>query len=94
MIILHSSSLISNVSIKPRTTLSKNNNDDCSNKLPNGCSDPSTLCFVPAGNSITVSANSPIGESGLVVNNTTLAPNDCAFQLISVNVQLNPNQIK
>ena len=60
----------------------------------NGCSDPSTLCFVPAGNSITVSANSPIGESGLVVNNTTLAPNDCAFQLISVNVQLNPNQIK
>lgn len=34
---------------------------------------------MPAGNSITVSANSPIGESGLVVNNTTLAPIDCAF---------------
>ena len=51
-------------------------------------------CVLCHGNSITVSANSPIGESGLVVNNTTLAPNDCAFQLISVNVQLNPNQIK
>ena len=53
--------------------------EDCSNRLPNGCSEPSASCFVPAGKVITVSATSPILDSVLVVIKAILAPTECAF---------------
>ena len=68
-----------NVSIKFKTTASKNNCADCSKRLPNGCAEPSASYLVPAGNSIVVSASSPIFESGFVVTNATRAPSPLAF---------------
>ena len=40
---------MSSSDINPKTTLSKNIREDCSNKLPSGCIEPSASCFVPAG---------------------------------------------
>ena len=37
--------------------------EDCSNRLPNGRSEPSASCLVPAGKAITVSTTSPILDS-------------------------------
>ena len=79
-----------NASIKGNTILSKNISEACSNKLPSGCFEPSTSCLVPAGNSTTVSARLPIGESAFVVNKTIFAPTDYAFSANNLRCSVEP----
>ena len=72
------------------TTLTKKMSEDCSNRLPNGCSEPSASCFVPAGKAITVSATSPILDSFLVVIKAILAPTECAFSANNLRCSVDP----
>ena len=70
---------MSSSDINHKTTLSKNIREDYSNKLPSGCIEPSTSCFVPTGRITDKSDSWPIFESDFVVISATCAPIEFAF---------------